>query len=115
MTNHELTHNQETETSQAKVAFEMIASLEERNSAFTAFEQIKGAQLAGLFLEGYADAIETESPDDIRQGETALDVAYNNIKYIAGYYISGDDDGNERLKASLTPWNEAYDALSPSK
>ena len=98
------------------VAFcEAIAAIDVNRSALhIALNEIKDEESAALFLRGYADKIESMVDGDgnriERGGITSLELALAEIKYIAGYHVSGVEFKSQ-LKELLEPWNAAYDAL----
>ena len=71
MNTHEALRSPELDKLQSTVVFEAVVAIDpERNPAFTALEQIKGAKLAELFLKGYADKMATDAPDEFKDGKT---------------------------------------------
>ena len=113
MNTHEALRSPELDKLQSTVVFEAVVAIDpERNPAFTALEQIKGAKLAELFLKGYADKMATDAPDEFKDGKTTpLDTATANMRYVAGYYIGGDN-GSEQFSEMLKPWQAAHEALT---
>lgn len=99
---------------QSALVYETVASISpDRNPDFTAFEQIKGAELAKLYLQGTADNLKHAFPDEypVDGDKNPLDTAIANMRYIAGYYVSGENAG-EQISASLQPWNTAFEQLT---
>ena len=113
MNTHETLPSPELDMPYSTAVFEAVSAIDlERNPAFTALEQIKGAEVAKLFLRGYADKMAAGAPDMFADGQpTPLDVAAANMRYIAGYYISGED-ASKQLREMLEPWQVAYEALN---
>ena len=112
MNNSETLRSPELENPQSASVYEAIVAINpERNPAFTAIEQIKGAKLAELFLKGYADKMSTDAPEEFEGGKTTpLDTALANMRYIAGCYVGGENAG--RRGEMLKPWLTAYEALT---
>jgi hypothetical protein len=102
----------EVSKSPSAVVYEAIVGINaERNPVFTALDQIKGKELAVLFLKGYADTLAKDAPELFSDHKTTpLDLAASNIRYVAGYHVTGDN-GSEQLKAILKPWASAYEEL----
>ncbi|NCU37997.1 hypothetical protein EOL96_03000 [Candidatus Saccharibacteria bacterium] len=106
------TPDPELDGQRTSATYEIVASIDtERGPAFNAMEQIKGVELAKLFLSGYADRIQANPSVEFRDGETPLDVAAENMRHIAGYYIIGGENAGEQLSKILKPWQSAYEAL----
>lgn len=100
-----------SQTASAAVYEAIVGINAERNPIFTAVDQIKGKELATLFLKGYADRLSKDAPEEFADHQTTpLDVAANNIRYVAGYHVTGHNS-SEQLKAILKPWESAYEEL----
>jgi hypothetical protein len=106
------THEQITVS---KAAYDLIDGLEpDRNTAFTAIDQIGGIALAKSFLTGYAAVIAEQAPEEVRD-RTPLDVAMGNISSVAGLYVNGNDPNktaSEHYAEILGPWTKAYSQLT---
>lgn len=111
MNNPNTSWRPESARPQADLVYDAISIVErDRNIAFVAFEQIKGADLAELFLEGYASQLRVTLAEQDNFDADPLETAITNIRYIAGYYITGGEA--EKLGESLRPWQIAYQNLT---
>lgn len=117
MTNPEVLHTPvtpEVDATQGVAVFETISAIDsERNPDFTAFEQIQGTALAKLYLQGRAADMATRFADDFAKdpSKTPLETTIANMRYLAGYYVSGDNAG-QQISDMLRCWNQAFNELT---
>jgi hypothetical protein len=91
----------------------------QKSPAYNAFEQIKGPELAGLFLQGHAENTQDLFPEDFSidgsdpDKRDALGFAILSMSEIATV-LSTDTPGQD-IVAMMKPWQSAYEKLrSPS-
>ncbi|MEI6054286.1 MAG: hypothetical protein WCQ49_02875 [Candidatus Saccharibacteria bacterium] len=100
---------------QSAAFYEAVAAIDTNRSVLhIALNEIKDEESAALFLRGYADKIESMVDGDgnrIERGDiTSLELALAEIKYMAGYHVSGVEF-KQQLKDLLSPWDAAYNTL----
>jgi len=111
-----LSKNIEANELQEVSSYEAIAARDTKRMPLQiALEEICDIENAAIFLKSYAKKIESMvdgSGNQIEIGDiTSLELALADIKYMAGYHVSGPDF-KKQLVDLLGPWNEACYLLS---